>query len=65
MGLLIRSTICWQWSAVERLFLARSSLPEFFQVQTTDKIFEKFGDDQDKWAQQYKVEPITTYVIAQ
>ena len=28
---------------------------EFFQVQTTDKIFEKFGDDQDKWAQQYKV----------
>ncbi len=27
---------------------------EFFQVPTTDKIFQQFGEDQDKWASQFK-----------
>ena len=36
-------------------FGKKQSALEFFQVPTTDKIFEKFGEDQDKWAQRYKL----------
>ena len=35
----------------------------FFQVPTTDKIFQQFGEDQSKWASQFKVR--TDYNIRQ
>ena len=36
---------------------------EFFQVPTTDKIFQQFGEDQAKWASQFKTR--TDYNIRQ
>lgn len=35
-------------------FGKKTNALNFFKVQTTDKIFEKFGDDQEKWAKLYK-----------